>query len=82
MDFRDHPLHVLLRDPSLLQQARLDDADNRGRTALMTAVEMGHAAVAARLLEAGADPMLRDKNGKTALDLGADDRVRAALVRP
>ena len=69
-------------DLLIARGARLDDADNRGRTALMTACEMGHAAVAARLIEAGADPTLRDKDGKTALDLAADDSVRAALVRP
>jgi ankyrin repeat protein len=69
-------------DLLIARGARLDDADNRGRTALMTAGEMGHADVTARLLEAGADPTLRDKDGKTALDLAADDSVRAALVRP
>ena len=57
---------------------RLDARDNRGRTALMTAAELGHAAIVKLLLAAGADPLGKDREGKTALDL-ADGPARAAL---
>ena len=60
--------------------AELDAADDRGRTALMTAAERGHAEVVEMLVGRGADRTARDKSGKTALDLAADERVRRALV--
>lgn len=63
----------------LARGAMLDLADNRGRTALMTAAVQGHAGIAARLLDAGADRSPRDKNGKTARDLSADEKTRDAF---
>ncbi|MCP8937573.1 ankyrin repeat domain-containing protein [Alsobacter sp. SYSU M60028] len=68
-------------DLILARGARLDDADNRGRTALMTAAEMGHDAIVRRLAAAGANTALRDRDGKTALDLASADSVRAAFPR-
>jgi ankyrin repeat protein len=59
--------------------APIDAADNRGRTALMTAAEQGHAAVVDALLRRGADRTLKDKAGKRALDLTAHARVRELL---
>lgn len=59
--------------------ARVDAADNRGRTALMIAAERGHPAIAKLLLARGANAALRDKDGKSARDLAADDSVRAVL---
>lgn len=47
----------------------LNGRDNRGRTPLM---ESDAPAVTRVLLEAGADPYLRDGDGKTALDLAQD----------
>ncbi|KOO33211.1 hypothetical protein Ctob_016545, partial [Chrysochromulina tobinii] len=41
---------------------------NNDTTALHGAAAWGHLAIAKRLLEGGADPTLRDKDGKTALD--------------
>jgi uncharacterized protein len=60
--------------------AAIDAADNRGRTALMTAAERGDAAVVARLVTHGAIRELRDKAGKTACDLAANEAVREALA--
>ena len=60
--------------------ARIDAVDNRGRTALMMAAELGHAAVVDALLARGADRTLMDKSGKSALDLAADESVRAKLM--
>jgi ankyrin repeat protein len=62
--------------------ARLDDVDDRGRSALMTAAERGHPLIVAWLLEQGADPTLRDKQGKTATDLAANAAVSTALGAP
>ena len=57
-------------------------ADNRGRTALMVAAERGHAEIVSRLIEAGADPRTRDKDGKDARDLASSEAVERALGAP
>jgi ankyrin repeat protein len=59
--------------------APIDAVDNRGRTALMIAAEVGHAAVAEELLARGADRTIADKSGKRARDLAASERVREML---
>jgi uncharacterized protein len=59
--------------------ARLNDVDNRGRTALMLAAELGHADVIKLLLARGAAADLRDHEGKTAAEL-ADPAAAAALA--
>jgi ankyrin repeat protein len=60
--------------------AEIDASDDRGRTALMMAAELGHAEVAAMLIGRGADRTIRDNSGKSALDLAANDSVRQALA--
>jgi ankyrin repeat protein len=60
--------------------ARLDDQDNRGRTALMIAAELNHAAAADLLLARGADKSLKDKQGKTAADLTSLTALREKLA--
>ena len=60
--------------------AHLDDVDDRGRTALMTAAELGHTVAIDALLKAGADPSPKDKSGKTAADLASDDAIRTRLA--
>jgi ankyrin repeat protein len=60
--------------------AKIDAVDNRGRTALMTAAELGHAAIVRQLLAAGAQRTTRDREGKTALDLADGETVKAALA--
>lgn len=60
--------------------AGIDAADDRGRTALMTAAELGHAEAIETLLARGADRTLRDMDGKTALDLATNDGVRGQLA--
>ncbi len=60
--------------------ARVDDMDNRGRTALMIAAELGHTAAAGTLIARGADKELRDKAGKAAADLATNVELRDRLA--
>src|SRR5262249_61987263 len=53
----------------LAEGARLDDADDRGRTALMTAAELGHADIRRLLLQAGARADLKYKDVNTTSPL-------------
>lgn len=64
----------------LERNARIDAVDDRGRTALMIAAEVEHSDIAEMLLSRGADPMIRDRDGKTAFDLTYDVNVRHALA--
>jgi ankyrin repeat protein len=60
--------------------ARIDDRDARGRTPLMIAAEGGHAGIADLLLARGADPELKDKDGKRAADLTVLTLLRERLT--
>jgi ankyrin repeat protein len=67
-------------DILLTADAALDLADNRGRTALMTAAERGHRNIVEALLKAGADPELTDRDGKIARQLAASDEIKALFA--
>jgi ankyrin repeat protein len=67
-------------DLLLAHGAALDDTDNRGHSALMTAASLGDAAVVDLLLTRGADRSLKDKEGKTALELAPNAEVRTRLT--
>lgn len=60
-------------------RAAINAADNRGRTALMIAAEAGHAEMVDLLLARGANAALKDRSGKRAFDLAANDAVRQRL---
>ena len=64
--------------------AELDTRDNYQRTLLMLAAMQGHPKICAMLLALGADPSLKNKDGKTALDIARDgnDPECAALLQP
>jgi ankyrin repeat protein len=59
--------------------APVDAVDNRGRTALMVAAELGRPAIVEVLLARGADRAITDKGGKRAADLAANGSVREKL---
>jgi ankyrin repeat protein len=59
--------------------AAIDAADNRGRTALMIASELGHAAIVDLLIDRGADTSAKDKDGKRAIDFATSIDVREKL---
>lgn len=63
-----------------LKKSDLDLGDDFGNTALMYAVKQNLFAVAKRLLELGADPTLRQVDGKTALDM-AKSQNNQSLIR-
>jgi len=60
--------------------AKIDDKDNRGRTALMIAAELDHEAAVDLLLAHGADPALRDRQGKSASDLTSLTALREKIA--
>lgn len=59
--------------------ARIDEADDRGRTALMDAAELDHAAMVDLLLARGVDKSVRDKNGLTAADIATNVAIKSRL---
>jgi ankyrin repeat protein len=68
------PLHAACEDGEastaralLVAGAAVDERDERGATALMTAAQWGHAEVCRLLLERGADANGKDEQGDTAL---------------
>ena len=77
MPEREHPLLAAVRsgDAAAVRRlaseapGRLDDAGEDGRTPLMLAASEGGADMVALLLELGADPAKRDREGRTAAEL-------------
>lgn len=61
--------------------AKLDVADDRGRTALMIAAERNHPLIVKFLLSKDADKSARDKTGKSALDLATMPEVQQLLAQ-
>jgi ankyrin repeat protein len=64
----------------LTRGAPIDAADDRGRTALMMAAELGYREMVDLLVKQGADRAIRDKGGKTAFDLATNEQVRGLLA--
>jgi ankyrin repeat protein len=68
-------------DLLLSHRANIDPVDAMGITPLYLAVSEGHAVVAARLLDKGADVHRRARDGTTIVDLAGNDREMDQLVR-
>jgi len=58
----------------LQREARMDETCERGRTLLMMAAHYGHADIAERLIESGADIHIRSYSHKTAIDYAVEAR--------
>ncbi|KAL1985149.1 hypothetical protein VTN96DRAFT_8171 [Rasamsonia emersonii] len=67
----------------LLEEGKspVDAADNDGLTALHHAISEGHGDVAIQLLKAGADPLKRDNEGRYAIELAPDSKVRKYILQ-
>jgi type IV secretory pathway VirB10-like protein len=57
---------------ALAREIDVNSADAQGRTALMRAALQGDTAQVRRLLDAGADPLRRDREGRSAADLARE----------
>lgn len=62
----------------LLEEGKspVNATDGDGYTALHQAISEGHGPAAILLLKSGADPLKRDSDGKLAIELVPDDKVR------
>ena len=59
--------------------AHLDEVDDRGKTALMMAAELGHIEAVKELLQRGAKSEIKDKEGKFAADNAANEEIKKLL---
>ncbi|MDR1139750.1 MAG: ankyrin repeat domain-containing protein [Rickettsiales bacterium] len=57
----------------------INKTDNKSDTALHLAAEHGHTKIVKALLDARADPSLKNKEGKTPRDLATDENVKQLL---
>jgi ankyrin repeat protein len=65
--------HTTVVQKLLAAGAAINTAEVSGMTPLMLAVTGKHLETVQVLIEAGADPRLADKDGRTARDLAADN---------
>lgn len=78
--FRDEDTAARIADRLIANGAELNAPQKGGQTALHHAVARGSKVIAETLVQAGADPMLKDQNGLTPMDLaGPDDALKAIL---
>ncbi|KAJ5691176.1 proteasome regulatory particle subunit (Nas6) [Penicillium malachiteum] len=68
---------------ALLEEGKspVNATDNDGYTALHHAISEGHGDAAILLLKSGAEPDKRDIDGKLAIDLVPDDKVRKYILQ-
>ena len=80
------PLIVAAGEGLLFSALRLSDKEidldaksNRHQTALFAAAQINHQGLVSMLIAVGANPTIRDVDGKTALDFATSPEVRALL---
>lgn len=84
---KDTPLHLAVRlnEPNALElhtkTSDLNAANDKGRTPLHIAAEMGNVSAAATLLKRGANPLLRDVAGNLPVALSQDDDLTTLLKK-
>ena len=61
--------------------AKVNLAENNGKTALILAASSGKVEIVNYLLKMGADPKIKDKAGKTALDYAKAAEIDAMLIK-
>ena len=79
--FRDEETAARVADRLIANGAELNAPQKGGQTALHHAVARGAKAVVETLIQAGADPMLKDRNGLTAMQLANFDEPMKAVLR-
>lgn len=62
-----------------LKIVNVNDTTRRGNTALHAAAESGQGSMVRLLLQYGADPVIRNKQGKSAADLSRNDGIKSPL---
>jgi ankyrin repeat protein len=60
--------------------AQVDHKTKTGATALFAAASKGHCQIATVLLENGADPLVKDAQGRTACSYAKDYAVKSLLT--
>jgi ankyrin repeat protein len=62
--------------------AKFDEVDDRGKSALIIATELGHIEIVQELLRRGANRSIKDKEGKSAADFAVGEAMKALLAAP
>lgn len=79
--FRDEETAARVADRLIANGAELNAPQNGGQTALHHAVARGSKSIVETLIRAGADPMLKDQNGLSPMDLAQHDDALKAVLR-
>ena len=79
--YRDDETAARVADRLIANGAELNAPQKGGQTPLHHAVARGSAAIVETLIQAGADPMLKDQTGLTPMDLSKFDEPIRAILR-
>jgi len=79
--FRDEDTAARVADRLIANGAELNAPQKGGQTALHHAVARGSKPIVETLIQAGADPMLKDSMGRSPMDLANGDEPMKATLR-
>ena len=79
--FRDEETAARVADRLIANGAELNAPQKGGQTPLHHAVARGSKPIVETLIQAGADPMLKDEMGRSPMDLANRDEPMKALLR-